>query len=190
MKSSLTSILSDLSTINTLLETFCERLPQCYFVIDGLDECGEGRKEVLETFKNLVRQSELLSPGRIRVLFLSRPAPKIKNSLVEAQVLALQPEHTEASIRNYCRYRTRELAKFEYGDEVLNNVADRICTRADGELSRVMPRTKYSFWANSNFIGIFLFANLVMENLSKQPNRRRFKDEIDDTKLPSELNEA
>lgn len=43
---------------------------------------------------------------------------------------------------------------------------------------------------NTNLTGIFLFARLVMNNLAKQPNRRRFHDEIKVTRLPSELNQA
>ncbi|KAJ6086756.1 zinc finger protein [Penicillium canescens] len=136
---------------------------------DGLDECGEGKKDVLETFKNLVKKAEVISPGKLRVVFLSRPAPEIKNSLPEAQVFALEPENTKIDIQKYCRYRTRELAKFDFGDNILNDVIERICIRADG---------------------IFLFAKLVMNNLAKQPNRRRFQTEIDATRLPSELNEA
>ncbi|KAJ5195940.1 zinc finger protein [Penicillium cf. viridicatum] len=169
MKSSLSSILSDLSTINTLLETLCERISRLYIVIDGLDECGEGKKDVLETFKNLVKKAEVMSPGKLRVVFLSRPAPEIKSSLPEAQIFALEPENTKIDIHKYCQYRTRELAKFDFGDNILNDVIERICIRADG---------------------IFLFAKLVMNNLAKQPNRRRFQTEIDATRLPSELNEA
>lgn len=133
MKSSLSSILSDLSTINTLLETICERISQLYFVIDGLDECGEGKKDVLETFKNLVEKAEAISPGKLRVVFLSRPAPEIKNSLPEAQVFTLEPENTKIDIQKYCQYRTRELAKFDFGDNILHDVIERICTRADGK---------------------------------------------------------
>ncbi|KAF3403455.1 hypothetical protein F1880_009527 [Penicillium rolfsii] len=169
MKSSLSSILSDLSTINTILETFCERISRWYVVIDGLDECGEGKKDVLETFRNLVKKAEALSPGKLQVAFLSRPAPEIKKSLPEAQVFALEPEYTKVDIQKYCQHRTRELAKFDFGGDILNDVIEKICIRADG---------------------IFLFAKLVINNLAKQPNRRRFQTEIDATRLPSELNEA
>lgn len=109
MKSSLSSILSDLSTINTLLETLCERISRLYVVIDGLDECGDRKKDVLETFKNLVKKAEVISPGKLRVVFLSRPAPEIKNSLPAAQVFALEPENTKINIQKYCQYRMREL---------------------------------------------------------------------------------
>jgi hypothetical protein len=48
----------------------------------------------------------------------------------------------------------------------------------------------YPLGKRINFLGIFLFAKLVMNNLAKQPNRRRFQTEIDAARLPSELNEA
>lgn len=107
MKSSLSSILSDLSTINTMLETFCERISRWYVVIDGLDECGEGKKDVLDIFKNLVKKAEALSPGKLRVAFLSRPAPEIKNPFPEAQFFALEPENTKVIIRRRLRRSSR-----------------------------------------------------------------------------------
>lgn len=133
MESSFSSSLSDLSTMNTLLETFCERISRLYVVIDGLDECGDGKKDLLETFKSLVEKAEVLSPGKIRVVFLSRPVPEIKNSLPNSQVLVLETENTKDDIQKYCQHRTRELVKFDLGDSILNDVVDRICFRADGK---------------------------------------------------------
>ncbi|KAF7136711.1 hypothetical protein CNMCM5793_006029 [Aspergillus hiratsukae] len=169
LKSSLSPTLSDLSTANTLIETFCERIPHLYMIIDGLDECEEGLKDLLETFKNLIKRSERYSPGKLRVLLLSRPLPEIKNALPEAAILALQPEHNKADIQKYCQRRTCELLKFEFSNVVLNDTVQRICTRADG---------------------IFLFAKLVMNNLAKQPSRGRFHAEISAARLPQELNQA
>ncbi|KAL4918902.1 hypothetical protein BDW62DRAFT_180053 [Aspergillus aurantiobrunneus] len=169
MKSARTPTLSDLSTAYTLIETFCERLPRLYMIIDGLDECEDGRKDLVESFKNLIKKTESYSPGKLRVLFLSRPMTEIKNLVPDAAILALGPEHNKQDIQRYCRRRTCELEKFEFSDADLNDVAERICIKADG---------------------MFLFAKLVMNNLAKQPNRHSFRMEISDTRLPNELDEA
>lgn len=42
----------------------------------------------------------------------------------------------------------------------------------------------------TNLLGIFLYAKLVMNNLTRQPNRRDFQYEISAARLPSELNDA
>jgi hypothetical protein len=131
-KSSLSPTLSDLSTANALIETFCARIPRLYMIIDGLDECEDGRKDLLETFKNLIKRGANYAPEKLRVLFLSQPLPGIKNALPEAAILTLQPEHTKADIQKYCRTRTRELLKFEFSNEDLNYIVQRICTKADG----------------------------------------------------------
>jgi hypothetical protein len=101
-------------------------------VVDGLDECENGRKDLLETFKNLINKSDRLSPGKLRVLFLSRPMPEIKSAVPEAAILPLGPEHNRADIKQYCRRRSRELQKFEFNDDALNEVLERICIQADG----------------------------------------------------------
>jgi predicted nucleotidyltransferase len=101
-------------------------------IIDGLDECEEGLKDLLESFKNLIKRSERYSPGKLRVLLLSRPLPEIKNALPEAAILALQAEHNKADIQKYCQRRTCELLKFEFSNDDLNDTVQRICTRADG----------------------------------------------------------
>ncbi|KAL2808471.1 hypothetical protein BJX63DRAFT_439377 [Aspergillus granulosus] len=167
-KSSRISTLTDLSVAIALMETFCERIPRMYMVIDGLDECENGRKDLLEILKNLTKKSDRYSPGKLRVL-LSRPMPEIKNAVPEAAILPLGPEHNKLDIEKYCKHRSREFQKMDFPDEVLNEVIERICVKADG---------------------MFLFAKLVMGNLARQPNRREFYNEISAETLPTELNEA
>ncbi|KAL3466522.1 hypothetical protein BJX64DRAFT_284458 [Aspergillus heterothallicus] len=169
MKNSRISTLTDLSVANTLIETFCERIPRMYMIIDGLDECDNGRKDLLETIKNLINKSDRYSPGKLRVLLLSRWMPEIKNAVPEAAILPLGPKENKADIEQYCKLKSREFQKFEFPEEELNEVLEKICIRADG---------------------MFLFARLVMSNLARQPNRRNFHNEISDKTLPTELHDA
>ncbi|KAL4951216.1 hypothetical protein BDW69DRAFT_42142 [Aspergillus filifer] len=169
MKNSRTPTLSDLSIAHSLIETFCERIPKLYMVIDGLDECEEGRKDALETFKSLIRKTENYAPGKLRVLFLSRPLPEIKREIPDAAILALGPEHNKDDIQRYCLRRKCELEKFDFSEAILNDAVNRICIKADG---------------------MFLFAKLVINNLAKQRTRGGFRTEISDSRLPTELDEA
>ncbi|KAL2850313.1 hypothetical protein BJY01DRAFT_261588 [Aspergillus pseudoustus] len=168
-KNSRISTLTDLSVANTLIETFCERIPRLYMIIDGLDECEKGQKDLLETLKNLINKSDRYSPGKLRVLLLSRPMSEIKNAVPEAAILPLGPNDNKEDIEKYCKRRSREFQKMDFSEDRLNEVIERICIRADG---------------------MFLFATLVMSNLARQPNRREFFNEISAETLPNKLNDA
>lgn len=141
-RSSHTSNISDLSTAQTLIETFCERLPRLNMVIDGLDECEYARKELLETFKNLIKKAEDSSPGKLRVLFLSRPLPEIRSAIPNASVIALEPANTMGDIRSYCQQRrTRELEKFQSEERLINDAVDTICIKSHGTLKKASNST-------------------------------------------------
>jgi hypothetical protein len=71
MKNSGSATLLDLSTANTILEVFYERIPHLTVIVDRVDECEEQRKDLLDTFRGLVKNNEIYSKGKLRVLFLS-----------------------------------------------------------------------------------------------------------------------
>ncbi|KAB8225072.1 hypothetical protein BDV33DRAFT_164515 [Aspergillus novoparasiticus] len=169
IKSSGSLMLSDLSTANGILEVFCERIPRLNVVIDGVDECEEQRKDLIDIFRILVRKNEIYAKGKLRVLFLSRPMNEVKNALPEAEMLALEPEHNRQDIQKYCERRKREFQKFGFDNEYLKDVVQIICTRADG---------------------MFLFAKLVMNNLKEQPTREDFRIETTAAILPREIDQA
>ncbi|EED22939.1 zinc finger protein, putative [Talaromyces stipitatus ATCC 10500] len=171
MKTSDSTILSSLQRAREILGVFCERSPKLYIIIDAVDECesGEQAKNLLNIFKDLTQKCDNHSPGKLRVLFFSQPTSEIRNALSSADTLTLTPELTVNDIRKYCQHRTRELEKFEFGNEDIKNVVEIICTRADG---------------------MFLFAKLVMNNLAKQPNLASFRNEIISTRLPNEIDQA
>ncbi|BAE55442.1 unnamed protein product [Aspergillus oryzae RIB40] len=152
IKSSGSLMLSDLSTAN-----------------DGVDECEEQRKDLIDIFRILVRKNEIYAKGKLRVLFLSRPMNEVKNALPEAEMLALEPDHNRQDIQKYCERRKREFQKFGFDNEYLKDVVQIICTRADG---------------------MFLFAKLVMNNLKEQPTREDFRIETTAAILPSEIDQA
>lgn len=141
-KGSHTSNISDLSTAQTLVETFCERVPRLNVVIDGLDECEEARKDLLEVFKYLMKKAEDSSPGKLRILLLSRPLPEIRSAIPNASVIALEPENTMEDIRNYCQQRrARELEKFRSEEWLVNKAVDTICIKSNGTSKKASDLT-------------------------------------------------
>jgi hypothetical protein len=128
--------LSASSLARTILSIFCERIPNLYIVIDSVDECEntEQRKFVLDTFKDLVKNCDGYSPGKLRVLFSSQPMPEIGNALPSADILTLAPEDNEKDIRKYCQLRTHELRRFELDKDQIKAVVEMTCIRADGKL--------------------------------------------------------
>ncbi|KAE8136488.1 hypothetical protein BDV38DRAFT_272074 [Aspergillus pseudotamarii] len=169
IKSSGSLMLSDLSTASGILEVFCERISRLNVVIDGIDECEEQRKDLIDIFRILVRKNEIYAKGKLRVLFLSRPMNEVKNAIPEAEMFALEPDHNRQDIQKYCGHRKREFQKFGFTNEYLKDVVQIICTRADG---------------------MFLFAKLVMNNLKEQPTKEDFRIETTAAILPSEIDQA
>lgn len=190
MQNSDSPVLSTLPQAKTILKVFFERIPHLYVIIDAVDECetADQRKLLIGTFEDLVRKCDSYSPGKLRVLIFSQPMFEIKKSLPSADTLTLAPEHNVDDIRKYCQRRTRELEKFEFNGQCLQDVVEIICTRADGKDHLISKFVRLPF---SNLVlGMFLFAKLVMNNLARQPTRARFATEITSANLPSKINEV
>jgi hypothetical protein len=128
--------LSSLPPAKTILNTFCERIPNLYIIIDAIDECesSEQRKFVLDIFKDLVKKSDGYSSGKLRVLFLSQSTPEIKDALPSADILTLTPEDNKKGIWKYCQLRIREMRKFKLNKDEIKAVVEMTCARADGKL--------------------------------------------------------
>lgn len=99
----------------------------------GLMNVAKGRRMFLKLSRIWSKRPKQSHQENFGLPFLVLPAPEIKNSLPMAQVFALEPDSTKIDIQKYCQHRTRELAKFDFGDNILNDVIERICIRADGK---------------------------------------------------------
>jgi hypothetical protein len=154
-----------------ILTQYCERIPRLYIVIDGLDECPPADvKPILETFTKLVENCDKYARGKLRVLFISQPLPEIDKIVSSAAVMNLTSENNKDDIRSYCKRRVGEFqAKFQLTEEDQRHTIDLTCARADG---------------------MFLFATLVMNNLSKQIHRRGFNTEMAPGRFPANLDAA
>lgn len=118
-----------------MLNAFCERIPNLYIVIDAIDECEnlEQQKLALDILNDLVRKCDSYSPGKLRVLLLSRDTNEIKSMLMSADIFMLTPEHSKKDIRKYCELRLRDLRKFELNKDQDKTLVEMTCDRSDGK---------------------------------------------------------
>jgi hypothetical protein len=134
-----------------LLSTCLRSAGRVYAVIDGIDECNQTEQEHITTFWiNYLEQfnSELeLS----KCAFFSRDDTTTKNIFNGLPTIRVQGKAHEAEISSYSMTRTAQLQqKFRLTDDEKNDVASKTASRAGS---------------------MFLFARLVMDNLSQQVNK-------------------
>lgn len=100
--------LRSLSIAKQLFENFCSTVPKLFIIVDGLDECEQyERKQLLETFMEVIIQSEADEPGKLRVLFVSQNYPDIRRGLEKEKlipkIVALSASDNEGDIQTYVR---------------------------------------------------------------------------------------
>ena len=131
--------MSAISLAKSLIETVCSILQHIFIVIDGLDECqkAEDRKEIIDTFSDLVKTCDGQSQGKLRVLFLSRSdfqADRMSLPLI-IDTFPLAPENNQKDIERYCNLRfEREhgLLKLGLQDQEVEAAVKITCLRANG----------------------------------------------------------
>lgn len=100
-------------TAEALLKTFFEIIPDQYIIVDGLDECEKAViKETLKVLGPLVTHQDVMEPGRLRLLIVSREMPEIRRLLstepVHADIFKIEVEHNMVAIRSYIKQRLRK----------------------------------------------------------------------------------
>ncbi|KAF2474163.1 C2H2 domain-containing protein [Lindgomyces ingoldianus] len=170
--------LRSLGSAKKLLEDFCLTIPKQYIIVDGLDECeGPERKQILEFFVQLVTQCDSEDPGRLRILFVSQDYADIKkalhrslNSKVVPKIISLTSTDNERDIRIYVSNLASQVkVKYSLEEELAHYIRELTISRAHG---------------------MFLYAELVMSNLLKQPTKLEFLDETQLERFPNGLEEA
>jgi hypothetical protein len=98
--------LRSLSLAKQLFENFCSTVPKVFIIVDGLDECEVyERKQLLDTFVEVVNQCEADDPGKLRVLFVSQDFADIRRGLEKLvpRIVALSATDNEGDIQTYVR---------------------------------------------------------------------------------------
>lgn len=125
--------------IEDLFDLFSQRDQKQYIVIDGLDECDTAaRKLVLSFFNSRVERLDMKDPGKMRVLFVSQRENDIKEALLAAAVITLQPTDNASDIRFFVRKSTMEIqSRYDLEDRQVDYVIDSTCERAKGIVSSI-----------------------------------------------------
>jgi hypothetical protein len=134
-----------------LLSTCLRSAGRVCVVIDGIDECHQTEQEHITKFWiSYVEQSGSdLEPSKCALF--SRDDTTTKNMFIGLPTVRVQGKAHEADISSYSMIRTAELQKkFRLTDDEKNDIASKTASRAGS---------------------MFLFARLIMDNLSQQVNK-------------------
>jgi NACHT domain len=131
--------LNSAKLIKQLLELFCDSLAKQYIIIDGLDECSKGERNlVMSFFNSLVDRHDAKAPGRTRILFISQDEIDIEKGLSTAAVIKVNATDNEDDIRRFVRESSRRIqTKYELDDLQVEKIMNSTCARAEGNLSQL-----------------------------------------------------
>lgn len=167
-----------------------------WIIIDGIDGCDDAEIAHCITLMGLItardKKDSKVPAGSCKVLFTSRREPQKKNAAHMSLVrLGEEALSIKESIRLYTARRlqlsptSERLSQLGLSAEAVAQVADEICNKADGENQSghysVLEKT------DTHVIGMFLYARLIIDYLSKQLFRtsQELKDAL--RELPPEL---
>jgi hypothetical protein len=153
-----------------LLSACLQSTGTVYAIIDGIDECHQTEQQHITKFWiNYVEQfSSDLEPSKCALF--SRDDTTTKHMFVGLPTIRVRGKLHEADISSYSMTRTAELQqKFRLTDDEKNDIASRTVSRAGG---------------------MFLFARLVMDNLSQQINKAGIYFEMAPDVFPVAIDEV
>jgi hypothetical protein len=177
--------LNTISVVKELLEISLKSCGTVYLIIDGLDECPrDERKEIATEFKSIVNSTFNSESNEIRCMFVSQDDGFSRKDFMGLHTLRITTEDNKGDITNYSKdWISRIEGKFgltaEEGNEILNLVMRHSEGTFQAYCCHVLLLTLET--------GIFLFAQLVLDNLFEQINLRDLKDEINPDKFPHDL---
>jgi len=143
-------VLTNIDTIKSLLELFCDCDMNQFIVIDGLDECNFAEvKPIVKFWMSMVDKCDNYKPGKIRVLFVSQDSGDIRKLMQSSHsaqpgqsvdIFDLPLEQSEADIDRYITARFAELrVKFELTPNQTHGASALISKRAEGRSYPRMP---------------------------------------------------
>ncbi|KAF6808246.1 zinc finger protein [Colletotrichum sojae] len=155
------------NSLETLVKRALEEYPTSFLVLDGLDECaaGEARKTV-QWLLSLVGDI-----SDIRVIFSGQRDGLLDVLLSDRPSIPLESSHHAQDIQNFCRSRCKQLRTSFKGMEA--SLEEQIFTL-------VTTRAK----------GMFLYARVVLQNLSDQISLTGLKHEVQTGVFPADIDAA
>ncbi|KAI1170278.1 WD40-repeat-containing domain protein [Nemania sp. FL0916] len=127
------SLFTDLNSFIALSEVFGNmladnQLSPVYLAVDALDECSEGRADLITLISTTLTLSK-----RMKWLLSSRPEVDILSELKTAETLIeLDTECLKAPVQAYIKHKLKHLeGRRGYDDRILKNISDIVYQKAD-----------------------------------------------------------
>jgi hypothetical protein len=159
-----------------ILSTVILAVPQAFIVIDGIDECIRRERKSIITFFTAALETNLTEPGKLRVAFISQDLGDIEESLNSnsertPEILRLGADHIKQDVELYAIKKANEIQQKlpDLPNQARDHIVELVCEGADG---------------------MFLFAKLVLENLSDQANLQDLYNELQPDIFPNGFEQA
>jgi hypothetical protein len=164
-----------------------------WIVLDGLDECAPDKQARVISLINHITSHRALSGNAIcKVLISSRSSTTLSRWLHKRQIVSLSEEKSclDGAIQLYASQRLQALqhrfCQLDIEPEDLGDIECRIAKKADGKL---VPHTNAIALVINISKGMFLYARLVLDYLSKNVfyNCKEIKASVN--QLPEKIND-
>lgn len=172
-------------TYERILEHITSTHDLLFIGIDGLDECEkDDRRLILSLLDHVLKVS---SPqAKIKIFLASQKMNDLENMLKLALRFDIKHYHIQHDIENYVHRRASQLCdNFDLSPEMQSSIAAKTSNRSEG---------KHVFFGLNGilliFIGMFLLARLIMDNLMAQDNIEELEEELSPDILPKGIDEA
>lgn len=118
-----------------LLRHMLLNIPKAFLVIDGLDECEDAeRRLIMDFLSEVINLCDSKTPGKVRVLILSRDEPDIRRALAIATVVRVGRKDTLQDIKSYVQYHAGQVQqKFELPDADREYIEQNVFDKSDGK---------------------------------------------------------
>lgn len=159
-----------------------------FIVIDGIDECPrDHRREICTFFRNVVDSLPKTTMDEIRCLFVSQDDGIARKDLSMLPTIKITADCNRQEIAAFAKiWQIRIEEKFGTFSEQELDIAAVVTARSQG--NRFYGR--YSIYLLKPWIGMFIFAKCVLEELFQQPSREALLEEWKTDSFPSELDDV
>ncbi|KAI9666681.1 MAG: hypothetical protein M1821_004617 [Bathelium mastoideum] len=159
------------SMLEELLDVAFDSHNVSFVVLDGLDECTSGEAEkAISWFVSRCEKQGSLDSGQIRLACVGQRVETLQQLLSSAEEICLENKQHQRDIFTYVEGRAHDLKdEFEIDSQTETSIIKRTTDSAKS---------------------MFLFAKLVMENLSNQSSRYELLKEMDKDIFPIDLKDA
>lgn len=180
----------------SLLDLFFDVLPRQYIILDGLDECDNPEiKQCLALLTSVVSRQDHTEPGALRLLVVSRDISEIKKPLslegTTANIVKIQSTDNEQAIQKYVTQRLTEFPdQLKLTPAETEKIRDLICNKAKGAQGKSPNACTTRHSVLTKMTGMFLFAELVFNNLQRADSKAWLLKELEVRQFPRNLGEA